>query len=173
MGSDVLKPALSGSGFCCDRDCLLTHHGLGLGCDQTLSPAAAATQLVQSVQIGGGLLPLIVLFWSLWQGQYQIAAVLISYFVVLGLQVLSETLSLRWFQSTAFVMVPYLYIPYRVWQLYRGSTLPAVAGDAPWVQTLLLAEIGLWGVNYGLDLAQLPRLFHWADRPERSLDKTV
>lgn len=123
-----------------------------------------------TVQIGGGLVPLIVLILSLWQGQYQIAAVFISYFVLLGLQVLSESISLRWFQSTAFVMVPYLYIPYRVWQLYQGRNILASAGDAAWVKNLLLAEIGLWVLNYGLDLAQLPRLFHWADPPERGLE---
>ncbi len=38
-----------------------------------------------------------------------------------------------------------------------------------WVQNLLIAEIILWSVNYGLDLSQLPRLLRW-ERQEYFLD---
>ncbi len=111
-----------------------------------------------TMQIGGGLVPLIVLLWSLWQGYSHIAAVLIAYLVMLGIQVLSESVFLRQFQSTVFVMVPYLYVPYRVWQLYEGLE---PAREVAWLQHLLIAEMVLWTLNYALDLSQLPRLLHW------------
>jgi len=113
-----------------------------------------------SVQIGGGLVPLGVLVWGLGGANSRIGLVLIPYLVNLGLQVLAESLTLRQFHSVVWVMVPYLYIPFRLWQLYEGMTLFA-PGELSWFQALLAAEIILWIVNYSLDLAQLPRLLGW------------
>ena len=113
-----------------------------------------------SVQIGGGLLPLIGLCWGIWHGDSRVVAVLGSYFVMLGLQVLTESVSLHQFRSVVFVMVPYLYLPYRIWQLYEGMMF-AEADELGWMRSLLLAEIVLWIVNYALDLSQLPRLLRW------------
>jgi hypothetical protein len=80
---------------------------------------------------------------------------------MLGVQILSESLSLRQFHSVVFVMVPYLYVPYRIWQLYEGFSLLNPASELIWVKNLLLVEIVLWALNYALDLAQLPRLLRW------------
>lgn len=57
-------------------------------------------------------------------------------------------------------MVPYLYVPYRLWQLYEALELlsPEPMG---WLQGLLIGESVVWGINYLLDLAQLPRLLRW------------
>ncbi|MGI8932701.1 MAG: hypothetical protein ACR2FS_01365 [Phormidesmis sp.] len=52
------------------------------------------------------------------------------YLAMLGLQVSSESASLRRFRSTVFVMVPYFYLPYRVWQLYEGL---APASEVAWL----------------------------------------
>lgn len=106
------------------------------------------------------------LVWSFWQSYFDIAAVLTAYVLMLGLQILSESVALRQFHSTVFVMVPYLYLPYRVWQLYEGLmrlnlTGEHLTGELVWLQRLLLFEIVLWTVNYMLDVAQLPRLLHW------------
>jgi len=79
---------------------------------------------------------------------------------MLGLQILTESVLLRQFHSVVFVMVPYLYLPYRVWQLYEGMMLNS-ADELAWMRTLLLAEIVLWTANYALDLSQLPRLLRW------------
>ena len=118
-----------------------------------------------TVQIGGILLPLVALIWSLWQGYSNVAAVLASYFLLLGLQILSESVSLRRFHSTVSVMVPYLYLPYRVWQLYEGLMwLNLTIGELVWIRNLLLLELFLWTANYALDLAQLPRLMHWKSK---------
>lgn len=84
-----------------------------------------------------------------------------AYFVLLGLQVLSEILTLKQLHSVVWVMVPYLYVPYRLWQLYEGFELTTGRPDLVWIQLILTAEIVVWGINYLLDLAQLPRLFRW------------
>jgi hypothetical protein len=113
-----------------------------------------------TLQIGGIGLPLVVLAWALWQGEAIVSTVLLSYLGMLAEQILSESLSLRQLRSTAFVMVPYLYIPYRLWQLDEGFNL--LDGlELDWVRWVLLFEIVLWIGNYCLDLAQLPRLLHW------------
>ncbi|MBD3563387.1 hypothetical protein H6S82_31790, partial [Planktothrix sp. FACHB-1355] len=90
-----------------------------------------------------------------------VLTVLIPYFVMLGLQILSEILTLRQFRTVVWVMVPYLYLPYRVWQLYEGLKFLSPETDLIWIRYLLIVEIVLWSGNYALDLAQLPRLFRW------------
>lgn len=115
-----------------------------------------------SVQFLGIVPPLVALLvWGIWQGNFDVVAIFAAYFLMLGLQILSESLSLRRFQSTVFVMVPYLYLPYRFWQLYEGLNLLSSDPALVWVRYILILEIVVWIINYGLDLAQLPRLFHW------------
>lgn len=115
-----------------------------------------------TVQVVGGLLPLLaMLLWGVWWGYSSVLTVLIPYFVMLGLQILSEIVTLRQFHSVVWVMVPYLYLPYRIWQLYEGLTLLSPTSELMWVQNLLLVEIVLWTLNYALDLSQLPRLLRW------------
>jgi hypothetical protein len=117
-----------------------------------------------SVQFLGVVPPLAALIiGGIWQGNFTVLAIFSAYFLMLGLQILSESLSLRRFQSTAFVMVPYLYLPYRFWQLYEGLTLLNSDSGLAWVRYILMLEIVVWMINYCLDLAQLPRLFHWKD----------
>lgn len=118
-----------------------------------------------TVQVVGVLLPLLaMLLWGVWLGYSSVLTVLAWYFVVLGLQILFEILTLRQFHSVVWVMVPYLYLPYRIWQLYEGLTLLASESELMWVRNLLIVEIVLWTANYSLDLSQLPRLFRWEVR---------
>jgi hypothetical protein len=58
------------------------------------------------------------------------------------------------------VFLFYLYLPYRIWQLYEGMML-IKTDEFGWIQSLLVAEIILWTANYALDLSQLPRLLRW------------
>ncbi|WP_017316464.1 hypothetical protein [Mastigocladopsis repens] len=115
-----------------------------------------------TVQILGVIVPLVViLVWGMWLRDTRILTVFIPYFVMLGLQILSEILTLRQFHTVVWVMVPYLYLPYRFWQLYQGWKFLHFETDLAWVRNLLLVEIVLWIVNYILDVAQLPRLLRW------------
>jgi hypothetical protein len=110
----------------------------------------------------GVLLPLLaMLVWGVWWGYSSVLTVLSWYFVMLGLQILSEILTLRQFHSVVWVMVPYLYLPYRIWQLYEGLTLLSPEPELIWIRNLLIIEIVLWTLNYALDLSQLPRLLRW------------
>ena len=58
-------------------------------------------------------------------------------------------------------MVPYIYLPYRFWQLYEGLTLLDSTSELQWVRYLLIFELVMWIVNYAIDVSQLPRLFRW------------
>ena len=69
-----------------------------------------------TVQVVGVLLPLLaMLVWGVSWGYSSVLTVLAWYFLMLGLQILSEILTLRQFHSVVWVMVPYLYLPYRIW----------------------------------------------------------
>lgn len=114
-----------------------------------------------TVQIGGGILPIVALLWGWWQGYESVIIVLVPYLIMLGLQILAEILTLRQFQSVVWVMVPYLYLPYRVWQLYEGLSILNPIEQLTWVRYLLIFNMALWIGNYCLDLAQLPRLLRW------------
>jgi hypothetical protein len=114
-----------------------------------------------TVQVVGLLLPIAALLWAIWQGYSSVLTVLVSYLVMLGLQILSEIVTLRYFHTVVWVMVPYLYLPYRIWQLYEGTILLSPTNEPLWIKNLLLINIVLWTLNYALDLSQLPRLLRW------------
>jgi hypothetical protein len=114
-----------------------------------------------TVQVLGVLVPLLVIVWGVWWRDSRILTGLIPYFVMLGLQILSEILTLRQFHTVVWVMVPYLYLPYRFWQLYEGWKFLSSETDLVWLQNLLLVEIVLWIGNYVLDVTQLPKLLRW------------
>ncbi len=115
-----------------------------------------------TLQIAGIIPPLIVLAEAgIGQNNATVSAIVLSYLLFLGLQILAESWSARRFQSLVFVMVPYLYIPFRVWQLYEGVQMLPFTENLAWVRLVLNFEIVLWILNYCLDLSQLPRLHHW------------
>ena len=110
----------------------------------------------------GVVLPLLAMFlWGLWWSHRSVVQALVPYFVMLALQILSEIMALRRFQSCVWVMIPCLYVPYRIWQLFSGLRLLSIVGEPIVVQILLVVEIILWTFNYGVHLSQLPRLLRW------------
>lgn len=115
-----------------------------------------------SVQFLGAVVPLItlILFGFIW-GYRSVILIFTSFIIILGLQILAELLTLRRFQSPIWVMVPYLYLPYRFWQLYEGLQLLEPESELIWVRYVLILNLVVWIVNYLLDLSQLPKLFRW------------
>lgn len=114
------------------------------------------------VQLLGIVLPLVaMLLWGLWWGDRSVLTVFSWYFIVLGLQIISERVTLRQLQNVVWVMVPYIYVPYRFWQLYEGLTLLGSKSELQWVRYLLVFELVLWIVSYAINVSQLPRLFSW------------
>lgn len=122
------------------------------------------------MQVLGGLLPLLaMLLCGVWWSYSSVLTVFVPVFVMLGWQILSESLTLKQFRSVVWVMVPYLYVPYRIWQLYEGLTILSPTSELVWIRNLLLVEIVLWSVNYALDLAQLSRLLRWELQENRDM----
>ncbi|NJK37597.1 MAG: hypothetical protein HC825_01555 [Oscillatoriales cyanobacterium RM1_1_9] len=114
------------------------------------------------VQIFGVFLPLVALIGGgVWRGNLNVLVIFLSYFLMLGLQILTEIVSLRKFQTVIWVMIPYLYLPYRIWQLYEGLGIVSLEADMFWVRILLISGILLWMVNYLVNLIQLPQLLRW------------
>jgi hypothetical protein len=58
-------------------------------------------------------------------------------------------------------MVPYLYVPYRLWQMYDGLQLLDSITQVWWIENLLILEICLWSSNYLINVSHLPRLWRW------------
>lgn len=128
---------------------------------------------IGSVQVLGMLLPLVVmLLWGGWWGYSSVLTVLGWYLVMLGLQILSENVALRQYHSVVWVMVPYVYLPYRFWQLYEGWTLLGSETNLVWVRNLLILELVVWIVNYALDVSQLPRLLRWEVKSNSDISST-
>ncbi|MDF5716025.1 MAG: hypothetical protein PUP93_19590 [Rhizonema sp. NSF051] len=126
-----------------------------------------------TVQVLGGLLPLaVILLWGVLWGDQRVLTVLIPYFVMLAFQIISEILTLRRFHSVVWVMVPYLYLPYRIWQLYEGWIFINPQINLNWLGNLLILEIIVWTVNYALDLAQLPRLLRWQIQENNQIENS-
>ncbi|NDJ16633.1 hypothetical protein [Myxacorys almedinensis] len=118
-----------------------------------------------TVQVFGVLVPIGVAIWlRLSSADTLPFAILLSYLLMLALQITTEVVLLRQFHSVAWIAIPYLYLPYRVWQLYQGIVMTTAVGQVGWFQALLVLEIGLWIVNYSFNLIQLPGLLRW-DQP--------
>jgi hypothetical protein len=114
------------------------------------------------VLVVGVVLPLMALvLWGVWWGETRVVVALAPYFLMLGFQILSESVTINRFHSCVWVMIPCLYLPYRIWQLHTGLTLLSGESELMWVRYLLRLEIGLWIFNYGVHLSQLPRLLRW------------
>ncbi len=107
----------------------------------------------------GVILPILALILN--GGDVNVQRTFIPYFVMLALQIVSESISVRRFQSCVFIMIPCVYLPDRIWQLYTGWTLLTHAESSIWVERLVLIEIALWIFNYGVHLSQIPRLLRW------------
>ena len=114
------------------------------------------------VLVVGVLFPLLaMLLWGLWWSNSRVIQALLPYLVILALQILSESVTLKRYRSCVWVTIPCLYIPYRIWQLHIGLRLLSLEGGSLWIQRLLVVLIVLWIFNYGVHLSQLPRLLRW------------
>jgi hypothetical protein len=110
----------------------------------------------------GILVPVIaIVFGWFGLGNTNVLQAFLPYFLMLGLQILCETVTLRNFRSCIWVVIPCLYIPYRVWQLHTGIALVGAEANLLWVKRLLVIEIWFWMLNYGVHLYQIPRLLRW------------
>lgn len=124
------------------------------------------------VQIIGLALPFLALiFWGFVSKNLSIIMILTSYLGMLILQIISESIALKKFQSVTFVMIPYLYLPYRFWQLYQSLKLLSPEPELMGIRYLLILNLMIWIINYLLDLSQLPFLLRWAKINPQSMSE--
>jgi hypothetical protein len=84
-----------------------------------------------------------------------VALALGMYLLMLFLQVGSEQVCQQVWKSVIWVAVPCLYLPWRLWQCFRG--LDTVGVDAPWLVTITLELlIVLWVINIGVHFSGIP-----------------
>jgi hypothetical protein len=115
-----------------------------------------------TVQVLGVLVPVAIAFWAgISLRDTPVLSILLSYLLMLALQIVTEIILLRQFHTVAWIAIPYLYLPYRVWQLYQGILSTNAIEELGWFQALLVLEIGIWIINYSFNLIQLPTLLRW------------
>lgn len=88
---------------------------------------------------------------------------LIPYFVMFFAQVASELFCWKRWRSPVWVLVPCLYLPWRLWQAFRGLE---VAADGPALTVFTMwALIVLWIINIGVHYTNIPRTLRWDYHP--------
>ena len=84
---------------------------------------------------------------------------LLPYFAMFVAQVASELFCWKRWGSPVWVIVPCLYLPWRLWQGFRGLE---VAPDAPLLTLVTLyALIVLWIINIGVHYTNIPATMRW------------
>jgi hypothetical protein len=77
------------------------------------------------------------------------------YLLMIAIQVGAEQVCQQVWKSVIWVAVPCLYLPWRIWQLFRG--LDQTAADAPWLVGFTYELlIVLWVINIGVHFSGIP-----------------
>ena len=108
----------------------------------------------------GLMLPLLALVVDgLLGGSAATRLALLPYFAMFFAQVASELFCWKRWRSPVWVLVPCLYLPWRLWQSFRGLDL---ATEAPLLTLVTLyALIVLWVINIGVHYTNIPRTLRW------------
>ena len=88
---------------------------------------------------------------------------LLPYFLMFFAQVGSELFCWKRWRSPVWVLVPCLYLPWRLWQSWRGLEI-AAEGPLLTIATLY-ALIALWIINIGVHYTNIPRTLRWDYHP--------
>jgi hypothetical protein len=84
---------------------------------------------------------------------------LLPYFAMFAAQVASELWCWKRLRSPVWVIVPCLYLPWRLWQCVRG--LDVAPPEATLTFATLWALAALWLVNIGVHYTNIPRTLRW------------
>ncbi len=113
----------------------------------------------------GIALPLIALVWDgVVAGRAVVWLALGPYFVMFFAQVGTEIFTWRRWQSPVWVIVPCLYLPWRLYQITQGQALMA-GTDAPLTAFSLDALFVLWLINIGVHFTNIPNAMRWGFHP--------
>ncbi len=114
------------------------------------------------IWVVGFLLPIIALVgWGLIAGETITLLALAPYFIMFFLQIGSEQYIWKKHQSPIWVIVPCLYLPWRVWQCVRGLETIEPRADLFFVEYTLWALLILWIINVGVHYTGIPASMRW------------
>ncbi len=108
----------------------------------------------------GMLLPLVALAVA---GRAPMVAVALGWYVALFLvQIGFELLAWKRWRSPVWVIVPCLFLPWRLFQVAMGL---AVVGGPPLAVATLWALLVLWVINVGVHYSNIPNSLRWDAHP--------
>jgi hypothetical protein len=113
-----------------------------------------------TIWVVGLLLPLAALVVDgAIRGSAAAALALLPYFWAFAAQVASELFCWKRWGSPVWVIVPCLYLPWRVWQGFRGlEYAPELPGPTLFT---LYALVVLWIINIGVHYTNVPASLRW------------
>jgi hypothetical protein len=127
------------------------------------------------IWVVGALLPLAALGQDGFvSGHDVVYAALMPYLAMFFAQIATELICWKRLASPIWVLVPCLYLPWRLWQSVRG--LDAVQADPAVAQLgltvfTMYALVVLWTINIGVHYTNIPRSLRWDYHPrDRSLE---
>lgn len=114
----------------------------------------------------GLILPLIALVWDgLVRSQAGAATALGWYLAMFVMQVATELFVWKRWKSPIWVIVPCLYLTWRLFQVYWGFGL--IEGEAaPLTAFTLYALFVLWVINIGVHFTNIPMTLRWDYHPK-------
>ena len=113
----------------------------------------------------GLLLPLAALVVDGWLGgRVDVRLALVPYFAMFFLQVAAELYVWKRWRSPVWVLVPCVFLPWRVYQVSRG--LEVLADPAALLSLVTLyALFVLWVINIGVHYTNIPATLRWDYHP--------
>ena len=121
----------------------------------------------------GLVLPLVTLvIEGMLNGNRPVAVGLAAYLVMFVAQVATEIFVWKRWRSPIWVIVPCLYLTWRLWQCAWGMSLPGVDGSALAVTTWI-ALFALWVINIGVHFTNIPLTLRWDQHPKDASFKSL
>lgn len=113
----------------------------------------------------GLVLPIVTIAVSgIGQGLTHVTLGLSAYLVMFVAQVASEIFVWKRWRSPIWVIVPCLYLPWRLWQCAWGWDLPGVETSLL-ASTTWIALFVLWVINIGVHFTNVPLTLRWDHHP--------
>lgn len=113
------------------------------------------------IWIVGLVLPIVTLVMvGLWQGKGAVTLGIGAYLIGVFAQIASEVFVWKRWKSPIWVIVPCLYLTWRVWQCVWGLQL--LAGQGPVLaEVTYWALLVLWVINIGVHFTNIPMTLRW------------
>jgi hypothetical protein len=118
----------------------------------------------------GLVLPLVALVVDgVIGGNSAVTLALAPYFVMFFAQVASEIFVWKRWRSPVWVLVPCLYLPWRLYQVSMAFDIAGAAGPIPVVTLITLWALALlWIINIGVHYTNIPNTLRWDYHPADS-----